>query len=186
VTAPILFTRNLILRPPNGEDFEAWADFQADEETMRYLGGVQTREQAWRSLCTMAGAWTVRGFSMFSLVERETGRWVGRVGPWQPEGWPGTEVGWGVAREFAGKGYAYEAAVASIDYAVDLLGWTEIIHTIDPDNIRSIRLAERLGATNRGPTRLPAPLSDLPVDNWGQSADSWRTRRQAEAGASAG
>lgn len=176
MTGPILFTERLMLRPLNGEDFEPWAAFQADPESMRFLGDVQNRAEAWRSLCTMAGAWSVRGYSMFALIERGTGRWIGRVGPWQPEGWPGTEVGWGVAREFAGQGYAYEAAVAAIDYAVDVLGWTDIIHTIDPDNLPSIRLAQRLGAVNRGPTRLPPPYEDAPVDAWGQSAAEWKAR----------
>lgn len=176
MTLPILFTERLMLRPLNGEDFEAWAAFQADAETMRFLGGAQTRAEAWRSLCTMAGAWSVRGYSMFALIERSTSSWVGRVGPWQPEGWPGTEIGWGVAREHAGKGYAYEAAVAAMDYAVEMLGWTDIIHTIDPDNLPSIRLAQRLGAVNRGPTRLPPPYENAPVDAWGQTAVEWKTR----------
>jgi len=186
MTQPVLFTPRLILRPPNGEDFEAWSAFYADEEAMRFLGGPQSREVAWRSLCTMAGAWSVRGYSMFSLIERTTGRWVGRVGPWKPEGWPSTEVGWGVAREFAGRGYAYEAAVATIDYAVDVLGWTDIIHTIHPENHRSIRLAERLGSEHRGPTRLPPPVEHLAVNAWGQSHEAWRSQRQAAALASAG
>jgi RimJ/RimL family protein N-acetyltransferase len=81
---PILFTRNLILRPANGEDFEAWAAFHADEETMRFLGGTQVRAIAWRGLCALAGAWTVRGYAMFSVIERESGRWAGGVGPWRP------------------------------------------------------------------------------------------------------
>ncbi len=181
MTLPILFTERLILRPPNGDDFEPWAAFGADAETMRFLGGAKPRSEVWRGLCTMAGAWTIRGFSMFSVIERDTGRWVGRVGPWQPEGWPGTEVGWGVASEFAGRGYAYEAAVASIDYAVDVLGWTDIMHSIDLGNDRSRRLAERLGAVNRGRTSLPPPFHNDVVDDWGQTADAWRARRQARA-----
>ena len=183
MTGPILFTERLILRPLSGEDFEPWCAFHADAVTMRHLGGVQDRSTAWRGLCTMAGAWQIRGFSMFALIERGTGRWIGRVGPWQPEGWPGTEVGWGVAREFAGKGYAREAAVATIDYAFDVLGWDEVIHTIAPDNTESAALAARLGSTNRGPTRLPPPLDQLPVDNWGQSAAQWRARRRGPSGA---
>ena len=127
----------------------------------------------------MAGAWTVGGFSMFSVIERGTGAWVGRIGPWQPDGWPGTEVAWGVARDFAGKGYAYEAAVATMDYAVDVLGWSDVIHTIAPDNHRSIRLAARLGSTNGGPTHLPPPLEAVRVDCWGQSAATWRARSGA-------
>lgn len=178
MNGPVLFTERLILRPPAAEDFEAWADFHADSKTMHFLGGVQARGAAWRSLCAMVGAWSVRGYAMFSMIERSSGQWIGRTGPWMPEGWPGTEVGWGVARAFAGKGYAREAAIASIDYAVEVLGWTDIIHTIDPENAASIALARRLGASNRGPTRLPAPLEHLPVDAWGQSAAEWRARRR--------
>ena len=176
VNGPILFTERLILRPLAGEDAEGWYAFNADPVTMRHLGGVQDRSTAWRSLCIMAGAWQIRGFSMFSLIERATGRWVGRVGPWMPEGWPGTEVGWGVAREFAGRGFAREAAVATIDYAFDVLGWDDVIHTIAPDNVESAALAARLGSVNRGPTQLPSPLAHLPVDAWGQTAAEWRAR----------
>lgn len=177
LAGPILVTERLILRPPNADDFEAWVAFSAEEETSRFIGETKARSEAWRGLCAMTGAWTIRGFAMFSVIERETGAWVGRIGPWQPEGWPGTEVGWGVAAAHAGKGYAYEAAVASMDYAVDILGWDDVMHCIDPANTRSIALAERLGSVNRGPTRMPEPFQDLPVDNWGQSAAQWRARR---------
>lgn len=177
MNGPLLFTPRLILRPMIAADFDAWADFHADPETMRFLGGVNNGPAAWRSLCGMAGAWTINGFSMFSMIHRESGKWIGRTGPWQPEGWPGTEVGWGVARAYAGQGYAYEAAVASMDYAVDILGWTHIIHTIDPDNAASIALARRIGSTNGGPTQLPPPLDGFRVDAWGQSADDWRAGR---------
>lgn len=180
---PMLVTEHLILRPPAREDFEDWAAFCADPETMRFLGGAQERSVAWRTLCAMAGAWHINGFAMFSLIERASGRWAGRVGPWQPEGWPGTEVGWGIAREFAGRGYAREAAIASIDFAFDVLGWDEVIHTINPDNAASIRLAERLGAINRGPTALPAPFTAERVDLWGQTAAEWRRRRGGFRGA---
>jgi RimJ/RimL family protein N-acetyltransferase len=84
---------------------------------------------------------------------------------------------WGRASLLAGRGLAREAATATIDYAVDVLGWTDIIHSIAPDNAKSIALAQRLGSTNRGRTTLPPPLESLPVDDWGQSAAGWRARR---------
>ncbi len=177
VAGPVLFTPRLMLRPLNGDDFDAYAAFAADPVQMEHLGGAMPREIAWRDLSLRAGAWLTRGFSMFAVIERATGAWVGRIGPWKPDGWPGTEIGWGVASAFAGKGYAYEAAIATMDYAVDMLGWTRIIHTISPDNIRSIRLAERLGSTNGGPVTLPPPLSAFRVDAWGQTAAQWRARR---------
>ena len=176
-----LETDRLILMPPSARDLDDWAAFSAEADTMTHIGGLRSRSEAWRDLCTMAGAWTVRGFAMFSVYLKEgggrPGQWIGRVGPWQPEGWPGTEVGWGVARAFAGRGVALEAAVASIDFAFDRLGWQEVIHCIAPDNVASIRLAERLGSTNLGPTRMPEPFHEHAVDKWGQTRDQWRANR---------
>jgi RimJ/RimL family protein N-acetyltransferase len=177
-TGPVLFTERLVLRLPEPLDFDGWADMAADAEAMQFLGGAKGRAEAWRDFALRRGAWDVRGFSMFSVIERATGAWVGRIGPWQPEEWPGTEVGWGVHPAFAGRGYAYEAATACMDFAVDVLGWDDIIHTIDPANTRSIALARRLGSVDRGPVRLPAPLSDFTVNAWGQSAADWRARRR--------
>lgn len=177
---PVLFTPRLILRLPEPQDFDAWAAAMADAETMRFLGGAKGREEAWRDFAMRRGAWDVRGFSMFSVIERTSGRWIGRIGPWQPEGWPGTEVGWMIAPAYAGRGLAYEAAAASMDYAVDVLGWPEVIHTIDPANRGSAKLAARLGSYDCGPTRLPPPLADLPVHLWRQRAHEWRLWRQPE------
>lgn len=176
---PTLETERLILRPPAPEDFEGWAAFSADEETMRHLGGVQPRPVAWRFMAAMTGAWTLRGFSMFSVIEKTTGRWIGRLGPWMPEGWPGTEVGWGLIREAWGKGYATEGAAATIDWAFDTLGWTEVIHTIEPENTGSQAVARRLGSTNLRQTPMPAPFEHIVCDVWGQSREQWLARRRA-------
>lgn len=177
VNGPLLVTSRLILRPPAREDLEPWIAFSADPETMRFLGGVQGRSEAWRSLCAMAGSWHIAGFAMFSVIERSTGRWIGRIGPWHPEGWPGNEVGWGIARDYAGQGYAHEAAVAAIDYVFDRLDWPDVIHCIDPENTASAALAQRLGSRLLRPVTLPPPLDKLRMDAWGQSAEEWRARR---------
>ncbi|MDP3750106.1 MAG: GNAT family N-acetyltransferase [Phenylobacterium sp.] len=174
---PTLETERLILRPPIAADFEPWAAFVADEEAGRFLGGAQPRPVAWRGMCTMTGAWTVAGFSMFSVVEKSSGDWVGRLGPWSPDGWPGTEVGWGIAREHWGKGYAPEGAAAAIDWAFDHLGWTEVIHCIDPGNTNSQNVARRLGSSILRHAVLPPPLNDS-VDVWGQTREQWRARRR--------
>jgi len=171
-------TPRLILRPIQMQDFEPWARMMADAEAMRYLGGPVARSAAWRAFMTMGGSWHLQGFSMFSLIEKSTGQWVGRVGPWQPADWPGTEVGWGVARSAWGKGYAPEAAAASIDWAFDVLGWTDVIHCIDVGNANSAAVARKLGSRNRGRVRMPAPYEKLEVDAWGQTRDEWRSRHQ--------
>jgi RimJ/RimL family protein N-acetyltransferase len=176
---PKLETDRLILRPPTAEDFEPWARFAADEETMRHLGGVQARSVAWRGICSVTGAWTIRGHSMFSVIDKASGRWVGRLGPWQPADWPGTEVGWGLSREVWGRGYATEGATAAIDYAFDVLGWDEVIHCIDPANLNSQNVARRLGSTLRRQDRMPAPYDEQVCDIWGQTREQWRARRRS-------
>lgn len=174
---PTLETERLILRPPVAADFPHFCTMHADAHVMEYLGGVQGSELTWRSLCALVGAWTINGFSMFSIIEKASGDWVGRLGPWKPEGWPGTEIGWALLPTAWGKGYATEGAAACMDYAVDILGWGTIIHTILPGNAASVRVAERLGARLQGQAPTPPPFEGMMWDVYGQSADEWRARR---------
>jgi RimJ/RimL family protein N-acetyltransferase len=170
-------TERLILRLPQAGDFDAYAELMGDEEATRYIGGHMPRAAAWRKFLQMPGAWAIQGFAMFSLIEKSSGEWIGQAGPWQPEGWPGTEVGWSIRRSSWGKGYAHEAAVAAIDWTFDNLGWSDVIHSIQPPNRASITLAERLGSGYLGPGKLPPPFEDVEIGIWGQSREQWRVRR---------
>ena len=174
---PVLETERLILRPTATEDLDGWASMMADEEVSRFIGGLQPRSSAWRGMASMAGSWTLMGFGMFSVIEKSSGEWLGRIGPWQPQDWPGTEVGWGLSRAAWGKGYAVEAATATIDWVFDELAWDEVIHCIDPENTPSQKVAQRLGSYNKGRGQLPAPYSDHVIDIWGQTREEWRARR---------
>ena len=174
-----LDTGRLILRPPGREDFEAWAEMMSDAEHVRYIGGAQPRSVVWRGLMSMVGMWASEGFAMFSVIEKSSGRWIGRIGPWSPEGWPGTEVGWSLVRDACGRGYAVEAATAAMDWAVDTLGWDTTIHTIAPENEASKAVARRLGSRFLDMGRLPEPFHEIPVEIWGQTRDEWRARRGA-------
>ena len=174
---PTLETERLILRPPIIEDLDGWAELASDPEAMRYLGGPGPRAAAWRSLAGMAGSWALHGFGMFSVLDKASRAWIGRVGPWRPEAWPGAEIGWSLLPSTWGKGYAHEATVATMDWAIDTLGWTDVIHTIHPDNAASIALARRIGSADRGPGRLPAPNQDREIVIFGQTAETWRAGR---------
>ncbi|MGH7024086.1 MAG: GNAT family N-acetyltransferase [Caulobacteraceae bacterium] len=173
--APTLQTERLVLRALAPEDFDAFAAMCADPEVMRFLGGVQPRSVAWRGFTSVAGSWAMQGFGMFSVIERTSGRWIGRIGPHRPEGWPGTEVGWGLVQDAWGKGYAVEAASAAMDFAVDQLGWTEVIHCIEDGNTASQNVAKRLGSSLLRVAKLPPPI-DAEIDVWGQTAQEWRAR----------
>lgn len=167
-------TQRLILRRIDPQrDFEAIAHAMADENTVRYLGvKPMNRQEAWRSMAAIMGHWEIRGFGFFSLESKETGEWVGRVGPWYPEGWPAPEIGWTISPDHLRKGYATEAARASLDYAFNKLGWQEVIHVILPGNAGSIGVAEKIGSRFlRAQQGIPGILDDE-VLIYGQSRDA--------------
>lgn len=149
VHIPRIETPRLILRAPVAADFDPLADFYASERS-RFVGGPLSAELAWRALATELGHWALRGFGRFAVQDRETGKFVGLIGPWNPEGWPEAEIGWTLMTGFEGRGYATEAALAALEFAYHDLGWTTAISLIAPDNARSRRLAQRLGARPDG------------------------------------
>ena len=160
ITIPTIETDRMILRGPKDTDFEPFAQFLTTERS-RGIGGPANRAQAWRGMAMMIGHWEMRGYGMWWLEEKSTGRAVGRVGLWNPEGWPALELGWVIYDGFEARGYAYEAAIASRTYARKTLGWGELISLIAPDNVRSIALAERMGATRNGTWTSPAGTEAL-------------------------
>ena len=145
---PTLTTTRLRLRPFREADLEAYSAMCADAEVMQFIGagGPVDADVAWRHMALFLGAWALRGHGMWALEERASARLVGRVGFLDPPGWPGCELGWLLARSAWGQGYAFEAARAARDYGRDALGLTDLISLIRPDNLRSIALAQRLGA----------------------------------------
>lgn len=146
---PTLETERLVLRGFRQDDFEAFAPFYGSESS-RFVGGPEERTATWRRIASYAGCWALRGFGKFVVEEKASGRAVGIVGPWYPEGWPEPEIGWTILPEFQGRGYATEAAARSLAFAYDELGWTTALSAIFPGNAPSFRLAERLGAQRDG------------------------------------
>jgi RimJ/RimL family protein N-acetyltransferase len=147
VVIPELETARLLLRALGPGDLDAYAAMYADAEVMRFLedGRPLDRAAAWRSMAVHLGHWRLRGYGQWALVERTTGELVGRAGLWQPEGWPGLEVGWLLGRPYWGHGFATEAARAAVAHAFNVVGAERVISLIRPDNHASIRVAERLG-----------------------------------------
>lgn len=143
-----IVTERLVLREIDPErDFDAWAETMADADTVRYLGAKpMVRAEAWRNMAAAVGHWAIRGYGMFSLEHRETGEWLGRAGPYFPEGWPGPEVGWTLSPRHRRRGYATEAARAAVEFVFSELGWQGVIHCILEGNEASVRVAERLGS----------------------------------------
>jgi RimJ/RimL family protein N-acetyltransferase len=123
---------------------------------VRWIGRDRplARADSWRELAYVVGHWGLRGFGQWLLEERATGELVGRAGLYFPEGWPGLEVGWTLARSRWGQGLATEAGRAAVDWAFAELATDRVISLIAPDNHRSRRVAERLGASREGRTAI--------------------------------
>jgi RimJ/RimL family protein N-acetyltransferase len=141
--APVLRTARLVMRGPEAGDFEPLATFYADETRSTGFGGPIPRDQAWRWFATNIGHWALRGYGFWTVTENSAPR--GIVGLWNPEGWPEPELGWVLFEGAEGKGFAVEAALAVRDHAYGTLRFRTLTSLIVPGNIRSVKLAERLG-----------------------------------------
>jgi RimJ/RimL family protein N-acetyltransferase len=144
--APVLEIGRLVLRAPEARDREPCASLAATER-VRFIGGRWHRAGAWRMFCQVIGTWVARGCGSFVPTRRCEGRAIGLVAPRHPIDWPEPEIGWTIwdpAAEEAG--HAREAARAARGHAREILGWETAVSHIDPENVRSVRLAERLGA----------------------------------------
>jgi RimJ/RimL family protein N-acetyltransferase len=143
---PELSTERLRMRALREDDFQALKQFWGDPETARFVGGVCNEEDAWRRLAAMVGHWSLRGYGIWALEDRQSATFLGYSGLWNPHGWPEPEISWGLLKAHQGKGYITEAALRARDYAYQDLGWTTLISCIALENLPSIRVAERLGA----------------------------------------
>jgi len=156
VIIPELHTDRLVMRGFREDDLDELAAINADPEVTKWVGDENglSRSETWRRIAYWLGHWELRGLGQWALVRREDGRLVGRAGLLRPEGWPGLEVGWLVGREFWGQGYAPEAGRASIEGAREELNADHIISLIEDHNVRSARVAEKLGMAVEGRTRI--------------------------------
>ena len=148
---PTLHSERLTLRAFRADDIDAWATMEADPDVRRYRGNnPRTREQAWSAMETNLGQWALRGYGVFALEQRADSSFVGIAGVLHPAEWPEPELAYSLDRPFWGRGLAVEAAVAAREWAFRQHGFARLASFILPDNIRSIRVAERLGAEHEG------------------------------------
>ena len=151
---PALETERLTFRAFREEDVAPMAAFYADEATSRFVGGVEPPDAVWRRVAFYVGHWHFRGYGIWALEEKASGRFVGYCGHYFPKGWLEPEIAYGLMGYAQGKGLATEAAGAALHDAYSRLGWTTAISAIDVNNIPSQRVAERLGATREAEMRM--------------------------------
>ncbi|HEX2591251.1 MAG TPA: GNAT family N-acetyltransferase [Rhizomicrobium sp.] len=177
---PQLETERLIMRAWCADDFETYAEFMADPEVARFIAPApMTRADAWRSLAVSIGHWALRGYGTWAVTQKSDGALVGRVGMINPEGWPALEVGWTLGQPYWGKGYATESAAAAMRYAFLTQPVDRVISSIDPENVASQKVAQRLGETRGERDNVTIGGKDFPVDLWFITRAEWQRRNAA-------
>ncbi|MGP0000749.1 MAG: GNAT family N-acetyltransferase [Acetobacteraceae bacterium] len=163
---PTLRTERLTLRAFRSGDIDAVAAMHANPEVRRFLGNGTTldRVQAWGLMERILGQWALRGYGMFAV--EQNGSFAGWAGVLHPLEWPEPELGYALDQPFWGRGIATEAACAARNWAFATLDFDRLASFIRPDNARSIRVAEKLGASREGM-----------VDLRGSQAEWWVHRR---------
>jgi len=153
-TSLVIETERLRLRLPRPDDAEGLVEAISDPETMRYIGDGSTGDlaAAERTIGRWLERWEESGVGQFVAERREDGRYVGRAGflvwdpvVWEPAAAGETEIGWTIVRSLWGHRYATEAALALRDWALGERGLTRLISLIQHGNVRSVRVAEKIG-----------------------------------------
>jgi RimJ/RimL family protein N-acetyltransferase len=143
----VLTTPRLLLRTFRRDDLPLYAALNADPEVVRYLGGIPLTRQhsdniaGWAQQC-----YAEEGLGLLAVERHEDGAFLGMCGLHHQRSYPDdVEVGWRLAREHWGRGYATEAATAWLDHAFVVLGLPRVISITDPPNVRSLAVMHRLG-----------------------------------------
>lgn len=175
---PTIETERLVLRGFTADDVEPLAAIHGDEQTVKFLGGVPdaTLFGAYDKILAYLGHWALNGFGRWAVVEKASGRMIGRTGFLDaPYEWPGNELGWTFLREMWGKGYATEAATAARDFGFREIGMERVISMIHPDNAPSQAVAGRLGEKPWKPYQRQNYESML----WSITREEWLNRAGA-------
>lgn len=149
---PVIETERLRLRRHRIDDFDAFAAVWADPAVVRFITGKpSTREESWGRYLRIAGSWNVLGFGFFAVEEKSTGAYIGDAGFHDArrdmlpsiEGIP--EAGWVLSPSVHGKGFATEAVKALHAWGDGHLQAEKSVCIISPENLASIRVAEKCG-----------------------------------------
>jgi RimJ/RimL family protein N-acetyltransferase len=171
-----LETPRLLLRTFRTDDLPDYAALNADLEVMRYLGGAALPRQESDEIAEWANeCYAEDGIGLLAVERRTDGRFLGMCGvaheDWYPQD---VQLGWRLAREHWGQGYATEAAHAWIDQALGPLGHPRVLAVTDVPNARSRAVMERLGMTFERETDLTIDGHTLRAVVYAMTKEQWR------------
>ena len=168
-------TDRLLLRPFREEDLEPWATLNADPEVVTYLGGPISREESDRIAHAVNARYESEGWGFLAIERRTDGAFLGAGGfsreQWYPDD---LEIGWRLAREYWGHGYATEAASSWLEYGFTTLDLPRVIAVTDTPNTRSIAVMRRLGMTFDHTATLEDDGIEFEATIYSLTAEAWR------------
>jgi RimJ/RimL family protein N-acetyltransferase len=145
-------TERLLLRDWTEADLDPFAAINADPRVMEFYPAPYARQKSDEILAANQASLAEDGYGKFAVEEKTTGRLLGHVGL-SPVDFPAAfapamEIGWRLARESWGNGYATEAATAVLDDAFLRVGLTGVVSFTAEWNRPSRRVMEKLGMTH--------------------------------------
>lgn len=165
ICIPELTTARLRLRAMTCDDWPAYRALMASDRAV-HMGGPFTPATAWGMFCADHAQWDLFGCGALMVDDRDTGDCLGQVGINAGPLFPEHEIGWMVYPAHEGRGIAFEAASALRDWAATTRGLETLVSYVDPANVRSCRLAERMGAALDDTALRPDP-ADLVYRHFG-------------------
>ena len=165
MTPPTLLTDRLTLRPHDAADFDAYAAFMASPRAV-HMGGPMDRERAWYEFASDVAQWALHGHGALAVTLRRTDAVAGQVLVQRRPYWPEPELGWLAHEGHEGRGLIFEAARCLRDWVRGACALPSLVSYVHPANLRSIALAERLGAVRDDAAALPGP-DTLVFRHWG-------------------
>jgi len=141
----MLKTDRLILRPLEEKDVDAIFAMRSDPDIMRFIREPQNRDESTNWVELVSSRWKDEQIGFCAILEKPSEKFVGWCGIWKLKETGELEIGYAVAKELWGKGYATEAALKFLDYAFEKLEPEKIVAVARPENAASRRVMEKLG-----------------------------------------
>ena len=183
MACPMIATERLLLREWRDPDVVPFIEMNADPVVMQFFPETYTPERTHRFVARIRESWAERGYGLWAVERKDTAGFIGYVGLWPatfPAHFtPAVEVGWRLAADQWGHGYATEAARAALAYGFDSLGLDGIVSFTSSVNVRSWRVMERLGMQRDASGDFEHP--NLPEGHPLRPHVLYRIKRQADA-----
>ena len=180
----IMTSSRLLLRTFRLDDLPLYAALNADPDVARFLGGTLTREESDSIAEWAQQTFEEEGLGLLAVERREDRAFLGMCGLHHQQSYPDeVEVGWRLAHEYWGNGYATEAASTWLDHAFGPLALPRVISITDRPNVRSLAVMRRLGMVFDHEAEVEDDGAVFDAVIYSITGDQWREHARTRRGA---